>query len=87
MDPILSNYLSRIKVSIEGTKATRHLNGDYENKCGLVLATQENLDDLEQTARIQFEERSISTKYIWPQAPMYSDEEVLVLGHKQTRSE
>lgn len=87
MDPILSNYLSRIKVSIKGTRATQYLNGDYENKCGLVLAAQENPDDLEQTARIRFEggeERSISIKYIRPQAPTYSGEEVLVLGRKRS---
>ena len=86
IDPILSNYLSRIKVVIKGTRPTQYLSGDYENKCGLVLAAQENPDGLEQTARVRLEggeERSISIKYIRPQEPTNSGEEVLVLGRKR----
>jgi transcription elongation factor SPT5 len=84
---ILANYLHRIKIVIRGTKTTQYLNGDYEGRTGRIVAAQKAPDGLEQTARVQFfdtdEERSFAVKYITPQEPKFSGEEVLVLDGKQ----
>ncbi|KAF8957531.1 hypothetical protein BDZ97DRAFT_1906781 [Flammula alnicola] len=85
-DNALANYLTRVKVVIQGTKASQYLEGEYEDKTGRLVAAQENPGAFEQTARVQFdsgEERSIVARYIMPQRPTYSGEEVLVLAGKQ----
>ena len=85
-DSILANYLHRIKIVIRGTKNVQYLSGDYEGKTGRMVAAQKAPEGLEQTARVQFfdtgEERSFAVKYITPQEPKFSGEEVLVLDGK-----
>jgi hypothetical protein len=86
-DSIVAKHLQRIKVVITGTKTTQYLHGDYESKSGRIVAAQRAPDQHEQTARVRFfdtdEERSFAIKYIAPQEPKYTDEDVLVLRGKQ----
>jgi transcription elongation factor SPT5 len=85
-DPVLANYLHRIKIVIKGTKTAQYINGDYEGKTGRMVAAQKAPEGLDQTARVQFfdtgEERSFAVRYITPQEPKFSSEEVLVLDGK-----
>ena len=85
-DPAVSNYLGRLKIVIRDTRTTQYLKGDYEGKEGRVLAASENPAAYEQTARVRFdgtgEERSIVARYIRPQRPTYTGEQILVLDGK-----
>lgn len=84
-DPAVSNYLGRLKIIIQDTRSTQYLKGDYEGKEGRVLAASENPAAYEQTARVRFdtgEERSIVARYIRPQRPTYTGEQILVLDGK-----
>ncbi|KDR77014.1 hypothetical protein GALMADRAFT_246210 [Galerina marginata CBS 339.88] len=83
-DREFANYLTRVRVKIRGTKPTQYLQGDYENKKGRLVAAQQNPEDYQQTARVLFpdtgEERSILAKFIFPQKPTYTGEEVFVFA-------
>ncbi|KAJ3502048.1 hypothetical protein NLJ89_g9064 [Agrocybe chaxingu] len=82
-DPVLANYLSRLKIIVKGTKTMQYLDGDYENRTGRILAAQENPAEFEQTARIRFdngEERSFIARYIVPQTVSKIGEDVLIIG-------
>jgi len=85
-DTAFSNYVTRMKIKIFGTKETQYLDGEYEKKIGRIISAQEIPGVYEQTARVHFEEsgeeRSIVTRYILPVKPSFG-EEVLVLGGKQ----
>ena len=84
-DLAVSNYLGRLKIIIQDTRSTQYLKGDYEGKEGRVLAASENPVAYEQTARVRFdtgEERSIVARYIRPQRPTYTGEQILVLDGK-----
>ena len=81
----VSNYLGRLKIIIQDTRSTQYLQGDYEGKEGRVLAASKNPATFEQTARVRFdsgEERSIIARYIRPQRPTYTGEQILVLDGK-----
>lgn len=86
-DTAFASYLSRIKIVIKGTKSFQYLNGDYEGKSGLVVAAQRIPGRVEQTARVKFfdtdEERSFSVKFITPQEPKYTGEDILVFRGEQ----
>ena len=85
-DAAFSNYVTRMKIRIFGTKETQYLEAEYEKKIGQITSAQEIPGVYEQTARVRFEEsgeqRSIVTRYILPAKPKFG-EEVLVLGGKQ----
>jgi transcription elongation factor SPT5 len=87
-DPAFSNYVTRMKIKITGTKPTQYLDGEYEGKTGRITGAQEIPGVYEQTARVRFdkdgEQRSIITRYIEPDEPDEPESafggEVLVLG-------
>jgi transcription elongation factor SPT5 len=85
-DTAFSNYVTRMKIMIFGTKETQYLDGEYEKQVGQITSAQEIPGVYEQTARVRFddsgEQRSIITRYILPAKPKFG-EEVLVLGGKQ----
>ena len=85
-DAAVSNYLGRLKIIIQDTRPVQYLQGDYEMQKGRVLAASENPATHEQTARVRFdtsgEERSIVARYIRPQRPTYTGEQILVLDGK-----
>ena len=85
-DPVVSNYLGRFKIIIKDTRSSQYLKGDYEDQKGRILAATEIPAAFEQTARVKFdnsgEERSIVVRYIRPQPPTYTGEQVLVLEGK-----
>jgi transcription elongation factor SPT5 len=85
-DTAFSNYVTRMKIRIFGTKETQYLDGEYEKQVGQITSAQEIPGVYEQTARVRFddsgEQRSIITRYILPAKPKFLGEEVLVLGGK-----
>ena len=85
-NPIIANFLPRVKVKIEGTKMDHYLNGDYENKRGRIPAVTKVTSEFEQTVLVYFDSgdsRTIQARYVVPLPPTYMGEEVLVIHGPQ----
>lgn len=85
-NPVVANFLPRVKVKIEGTKMDHYLNGDYENKRGRIPAVTKVTSEFEQTVLVYFDSgdsRTIQARYVVPLPPTYMGEEVLVIHGPQ----
>ncbi|KAF8170171.1 hypothetical protein K438DRAFT_1854154 [Mycena galopus ATCC 62051] len=85
MDPAYRNYVTRIKVRVQGTRMLhpQYLEGEFEGQEGHVLAATQSAPQFDQTAMVMFESGITRTgflvKYLLPVEPKFENEEVLVL--------
>ncbi|KAJ7084283.1 transcription elongation factor Spt5 [Mycena belliarum] len=85
LDPAYRNYLTRIKVRVQGTRTAhpQYLDGEYEGQEAQVMAATQTASLLEQTAMLKFGDGTTRTgflvKYLLPVEPRLEGEEVLVL--------
>jgi transcription elongation factor SPT5 len=83
LDPMLGQYLQRIKVKVQGTRHANYLDGDYEGKIGRVLGAATVAEGFEHDVTIEFEDgtsRSVLVRYVVPVEPDKLKQQVLVTG-------